>query len=317
MKSYHDLTDTDKSGIVDQLHAKEERIKQNTAGIHQRVAIGSGKGGVGKSTLTSQLACAFAAEGHTVAILDADLSGPTQVRLGGLEPHPLVPGEVGVVIPRTRNGIGVVSMGSLFPESEAVEFESVAPGNSYTWRALREFTALGDLLGSMAWGALDYLLIDLAPGVERTLQYAEFFGPDTAFVLVSIPSDVAGGVVARSIAALRKTPNRLLGYILNMDGYLCSDCGEVKPLFPGTREVELGIPCLGNLPFDPELAEMCDRGVGIGSHPERGSSQAVLRIMRNLRLALEDERPDSAPPNSASLDRATPDSATPDSEEAT
>ncbi len=180
-------------------------------------------------------------------------------------------------------------MGSLFPESEAVEFESVAPGNSYTWRALREFTALGDLLGSMNWGTLDYLLIDLAPGVERTFQYAEFFGPDTAFVLVSIPSDVAGGVVARSIAALRKTPNRLLGYILNMDGYLCPDCRGVKPLFPGAREVELDIPCLGRLPFDPVLAEMCDRGEWIGKHPERSSSKAVLHITRNLRRALGDE----------------------------
>ncbi len=287
MKSYHDITN--QSQIVDQLRAKRQRIAQNTAGIRRMVAIGSGKGGVGKSTLTSQLASTLCAEGDTVAILDADLNGPTQARLGALHARPFVPGEVGVAIPRTRDGIGVVSMGTLFPESEAIEFDSVATGDSYTWRALREFTALGDLLGSMSWGALDYLLIDLAPGVERTFQYAEFFGPDTAFVLVSIPSDVAGGVVARSIAALRKTPNRLLGYILNMDGYLCPDCRAVKPLFPGAREVELGIPCLGRLPFDPALAQMCDRGEWIGHDPARSSSQALLRITRNLRQALEDK----------------------------
>ena len=293
MKSYHDVADDDSTGIVGQLRAKQERITRNTAGIHQMVAIGSGKGGVGKSTLTSLLAGALHAKGHAVVILDADLNGPTQARLGALQSHPFVPGEAGVVIPRTRDGIGVVSMGTLFPESEAVEFESVAAGDSYTWRALREFTALGDLLGSMSWGALDYLLIDLAPGVERTFQYAEFFGRDTALVLVSIPSDVAGGVVARSIAALQKTPNQLLGYILNMDGYLCPDCRGVKPLFPGGREVELGIPCLGRLPFDPALAEMCDRGEWIGNDPAWRSSQALESITRNLRLALGDEPPGS------------------------
>ena len=150
MKSYHDVKDSGRNGIVAQLRAKQERITQNTAGIRQMVAIGSGKGGVGKSTLTSQLACALHADGHSVAILDADLNGPAQARLGALESHPFVPGEVGVVIPRTREGVGVVSMGTLFPESEAIDFESVARGDSYTWRATREFTALGDLLGAAA-----------------------------------------------------------------------------------------------------------------------------------------------------------------------
>ena len=307
MKNYHDVASIDSTGIVGQVRAKQERIARNTAGIRQMVAIGSGKGGVGKSTLTSQLAGALHASGHTVAVLDADLNGPTQARLSGLPPRPFVPGEAGVVLPRNRDGIGVVSMGSLFSESESVEFESVAKGDSYTWRALREFTALGDLLASVGWGELDYLLIDLAPGVERTFQYAEFFGTGTAFVLVSIPSDVAGGVVARSIAALRKTPNRLLGYILNMDGYLCPECQSVKPLFPGVRDVELNIPCLGGLPFDPVLAERCDRGEWIGNEPQRASAQALMRIARNLRRALGDEPTDSQPP----------DSEPPNSEEAT
>ena len=122
-------------------------------------------------------------------------------------------------------------MGSLIPESEALEFESAAQGESQTWRATREFALLGEILGSFEWGALDLLMFDLPPGAERTVQYADFLGPRTSFLLVTIPSEVARGVVARSVAALSKGPNRLLGYVENMSGYYCRDCNAIKPLF--------------------------------------------------------------------------------------
>ena len=122
-------------------------------------------------------------------------------------------------------------MGSVIPESEALEFESAAHGESHTWRATREFALLGEILESFEWGALDLLMFDLPPGAERTVQYADFLGPRTSFVLVTIPSEVARGVVARSVAALSKGPNRLLGYVENMSGYYCRDCNAIKPLF--------------------------------------------------------------------------------------
>ena len=122
-------------------------------------------------------------------------------------------------------------MGSLIPESEALEFESAAHGESHTWRATREFALLGEILGSFEWGALDLLMFDLPPGAERTVQYADFLGPRTSFLLVTIPSEVSRGVVARSVAALSKGPNRLLGYVENMSGYYCRDCNAIKPLF--------------------------------------------------------------------------------------
>ena len=112
----------------------------------------------------------------------------------------------------------------------------------------------------MDWGKLDYLLVDLPPGGERIVQYAELLGPSALFVLVTIPSDLARGVVARSIDALAKTPNPILGYVENMDGYYCSDCEQTKPLFPTQNQLKLDLPCLGSVPFDPELAAFCDRG---------------------------------------------------------
>jgi ATP-binding protein involved in chromosome partitioning len=105
------------------------------------------------------------------------------------------------------------------------------------------------------------LLFDLPPGAERTVQYAEFLGPRTSFVLVTIPSEVARGVVARSVAALSGGPNRLLGYVQNMSGYYCRGCNAIKPLFDSPEPSGLEIPCLGTVPFDPELARHCDLGI--------------------------------------------------------
>jgi ATP-binding protein involved in chromosome partitioning len=213
-----------------------------------------------------QLACALHELGNAVSILDADLNGPCQARLGGLQDRILVPGEHGARVPTTRSGIGVVSTGSWIPEPRAVELETVATGSSHTWRATKEFTLLRGLLAGMDW----------------IVQYAELLGPEALFVLVTIPSDMARGVVARSIDALQRSPNRILGYVENMDGYYCADCERVKPLFPTPRQVKLDLPCLGSVPFDPELASLCDRGSSVEDAPELFSRQPVRRIAEEL-----------------------------------
>jgi len=260
MKSYYDIAGDGGSRIIEQVGAMQAAIGERLAGVKHRLAIGSGKGGVGKSTLTRQLATALRQRGNACAILDADINGPTQARLSGLHDLPLLPGAEGVVLPKDANGVGVVSLGSWVPESEAVSFDSVSAGDSHTWRATREFTAVAELLGSIDWGQLDYLLFDLPPGAERTFQFAEFLGSTTSFLLVTVPSDLARGVVSRSVAALRETPNRVLGFVENMDGYWCDECHDVRPLFPRSDRIDLGIPKLGSVPFDPELAAACDRG---------------------------------------------------------
>ena len=237
MKRYHDIVGDGGSRVLEQVAEQRTRITDGLAGVRHLVAVGSGKGGVGKSTLTFHLAGALRARGLRIAILDADFNGPSQARMAGVQGALFVPGSHKVALPRTRNGIGVFSMGSLIPESEALEFESAAQGESHTWRATREFALLGEILGAFEWGALDLLMFDLPPGAERTVQYADFLGPRTSFLLVTIPSEVARGVVARSVAALSKGPNRLLGYVENMSGYYCRDCNAIKPLFvsPGSH----------------------------------------------------------------------------------
>ena len=286
MKGYHDLVGDGGSGILEQIAAQRARIADGLAGVRHLVAVGSGKGGVGKSTLTLHLAAALRARGHRIAILDADFNGPSQARMAGVQEALFVPppspegfgdanGTSKVALPRTRDGIGVFSMGSVIPESQSLEFESAARGASQTWRATREFALLAEILASFEWGALDLLMFDLPPGAERTVQYADFLGERATFLLVTIPSEVSRGVVARSLAALSKGSNRVLGYVENMSGYYCRDCNAIKPLFPSTWTSTLAIPRLGAVPFDPELARQCDEGI---SRLERRGTPAGLAL---------------------------------------
>lgn len=303
MKNYHDIVGDGGSRVLEQVAEQRTRITDGLAGVRHLVAVGSGKGGVGKSTLTFHLASALRARGLRIAILDADFNGPSQARMAGIQEALFVPGSHKVALPRTSNGIGVFSMGSMIPESKALEFESAARGESHTWRATREFALLGEVLGAFEWGELDLLMFDLPPGAERTVQYADFLGPfDVAqgrprvsFLLVTIPSEVSRGVVARSVAALSKgpfdgaqgRPNRLLGYVENMSGYYCRDCNAIKPLFASADPSILEIPCLGTVPFDPELARHCDRGVPLEDLPGTPVGRALERVARQLMDSLQ------------------------------
>jgi ATP-binding protein involved in chromosome partitioning len=287
VKGYYDIAGDGGSKVLEQVGEQRARITDGLAGVRHLVAVGSGKGGVGKSTLTLHLAGALRARGLRIAILDADFNGPSQARMAGVQGALFVPGSHKVALPRTTNGIGVFSMGSLIPESESLEFESTAHGESHTWRATREFALLSEILGSVEWGALDLLMFDLPPGAERTVQYADFLGPRTSFVLVTIPSEVSRGVVARSVAALSKGPNRVLGYVENMSGYYCRDCNGIKPLFVSPASSVLEIPCLGTVPFDPELARHCDTGIPLAEVPDTPVGRALDHVAQQLLASLE------------------------------
>lgn len=277
MKGYSDLKHDGGSHVVEQITEQQDRIQKRLSTIKHIIAIGSGKGGVGKSTLVALLACALKERGFAISIFDADLNGPCQGMLLGLEDTPIVPGERGLCVPKTSDGIGVFTFASLFKSNKHVEFDTVATGSSHTWRATREFSAIAEILESTDWGVLDFLLIDLPPGPERTVQFAEFLGTTTELILVTTPSELSVEVVKRTIHGLQEKGQRLK-IIQNMDGYLCSNCKTIQPMFEKTNIKESALPIIGSLPFDPKLSSVSNKGLSIAKCQALSSFEFVRKI---------------------------------------
>jgi ATP-binding protein involved in chromosome partitioning len=283
LKTYFDIAGDGGSDVLGQVGAAHRAVTEALAGVRHVVAVGSGKGGVGKSTLTMALAVALRHRGFELAILDADLNGPCQAELAGLPATPWVPGEAGLELPRGREGIGVVSLGSVLFPASPLRFESPARGDEHVWRGTREGTFLAQLLAGVAWGELDLLLVDLPPGAERLGHFAGLVSR-SRFLLVTTPSELSRQVVARSLAALVERRAKVVGYLENLAGYACPGCGETQPVFPAPTTA-LAAHCLGGIPFDPALAA--------GDSPAPGSftERALMRAADALIQALEDDTP--------------------------
>jgi len=155
LKTYSDLSGDGGSQVIDQVIALKETITQRLAGIKRILTVGSAKGGVGKSTLCMQLGLEMNRRFGAVALLDGDLNGPSLARLAGLRDATIVPGPQGLIVPKTEAGLGVLSLGSLIPETQNLDFDNVAPGESQIWRATREFTLLSDFLARTHWGGFE------------------------------------------------------------------------------------------------------------------------------------------------------------------
>lgn len=217
------------------------------------IAVGSGKGGVGKSTLTSNLAIALAQRGRRVAVVDADIHGPSQPRLLGLEEgRPRVEDEK-LVPMMSPHGIPFLSMGHLARAGQAI-----------AWRGPMAGRALEQLVEAH-WGDIDLLLVDLPPGTgDIQLSMLQKFKPAGA-VIVSTPQDLALIDAARAIDLFRQADVPIIGMVENMAGYACPHCGEVSdPFGEGGAEREaaaMNLPFLGRIPLDRSIRLASDAGV--------------------------------------------------------
>jgi len=285
VKRYRDVAGDGGSNIAGQVEAQQDQLKRRLASVASVVAIVSGKGGVGKSALTANLACCLALDGWKVGVLDADLNGPTQAKILGVRGRRLVLADGGVDPPVTALGVKVMSMDLLLADDAAsLTWDSPLQEEAHTWRGAMEANAVREFLADTNWGELDALLLDLPPGTDRLATVAGLAPALHGIIVVTIPSEVSQLVVRRSVTAAASTRAPILGLVENMAG-----------LFPGPDASRLatdaGIPFLGSVPFDPALSVAADRGEAfVVAAPGRESAQALKRIAREVRTALQPRR---------------------------
>src|SRR5438552_245905 len=247
-----------------------EAGRQPLPGAAQMIAIGSGKGGVGKSTVATNLAVALAAAGARVGLLDGDIYGPNLPRMLGSRQQPMQRG--GKILPVEAWGLHFLSMGLLVSEGEAV-----------VWRGPMLHGAIKSFLHDVDWGELDYLLVDLPPGtgdVQLSLiQQTHVAGA----VVVTTPSTVAIEDAVKAVAMFQKLQVPVLGVIENMSYFLCDGCGKRHDIFSsGTAEsrfLAMGLPFLGAIPLHPGVRAGGDEGRPVvRTEPESEYGRALIRI---------------------------------------
>lgn len=221
-------------------------------GIRNTVAVASGKGGVGKSTVAANLAVALMRTGARVGLMDADVYGPCVPRLMGA-PGALQHAPGGKVVPPLALGVKIMSMGFFLPKNDAV-----------VWRGPMLHKMIQEFVGRVDWGELDYLVIDLPPGTgDAQLSLCQMV-PLTGAVIVSTPQDMALEVASKAILMFKKLKVPILGIVENMSFYRCPHCGEREDIFGhgGAREAseEAGIPFLGEIPLDARIRTRSDEG---------------------------------------------------------
>jgi ATP-binding protein involved in chromosome partitioning len=228
-------------------------------GVRNTIGIASGKGGVGKSTVATNLAVALARTGARVGLLDADIYGPSVPAMLGLHENPNVINER--LQPLRAYGVLVMSMGFLVPDDQAI-----------IWRGPMISQAVAQMIRDVDWGELDYLLIDLPPGTgDVQLTIAQVLNL-TGIVIVSTPQHVALGIAAKAHAMFKQLHVPILGFVENMSYFVCTHCGERTDIFShgGAHRLceQLHAPFLGEVPLDEQVRESGDRGVPISAQPD-------------------------------------------------
>ena len=248
---------------------------QKIPGVNHIIAIASGKGGVGKSTVSANLACALAQQGRRVGLLDADVYGPSQPRMLGVSGRPASP-DGKTILPMRNHGVTMMSIGLMTNEDQAV-----------VWRGPMLMGALQQMMMQVQWGALDVLLVDLPPGtgdVQMTLaQKAHVDGA----IIVSTPQDVALLDARKGIDMFQQLKVPILGMVENMSTHICSSCGHEEHVFGhggvAAEAEKLGVPLLAEVPLDLQIRLASDGGAPITvSQPDGPQARAFHAIASHL-----------------------------------
>jgi ATP-binding protein involved in chromosome partitioning len=253
----------------------EPQGPQALPGVARIIAIASGKGGVGKSTVAANLACALAAEGRRVGLLDADVYGPSQPRMLGISGRPASP-DGKTILPMRNHGVTMMSLGLMTNDDQAV-----------VWRGPMLMGALQQMMTQVQWGALDVLIVDLPPGtgdVQMTLS--QKFAVDGA-IIVSTPQDIALLDARKGIDMFNQLKTPIIGMIENMSTHICSQCGHEEHVFGhggvAAEAAKLGVPLLAEVPLHLDIRLAADGGAPIVvSKPDSSQATAFRKIASDL-----------------------------------
>ncbi len=287
MKSYKELPDDAGSNIIGQVTAQADRLQKRLASVKYTVAIMSGKGGVGKSSLTANLATALTLNRNAVGVVDADINGPTLAKMMGVRNATLEYTPAGVKPAMTTLGTKLISMDLLLAEDDApVLWNAHSQKDAFTWRTTMEVGALREFIADTEWGNLDYLLLDLPPGTDRLPNVTELIPNLSGIVVVTIPSEVSQLIVKKSVTMARDILGvPIIGVVENMAFYVCQHCGEKEPLFSAdeTPDEAFQQTLLGSIPFDPQLSRANDNGtLYIDKYPDAPASKALRQVAEKI-----------------------------------
>jgi len=257
------------------------QARTSMSSIKHKVAVVGGKGGVGKSIITSNLGVALTMRGRKVSILDQDFDGATIPKMLGVHGRRLKIGDNGIIPVDGFLGIQVVSMGSILTNEEVL-----------TWFHEMRRSATEEFVCHVNYGERDYLLVDMPPGTSSDAVNLMEYIPDLAgAVVVTIPSEVSQNVARKATLLCNKAGVRVFGVIENMSGYVCPNCGErVNIMSSGGGEKlaqEMGIPFLGRIPMDPRLSQCSDEGEPfVHKYPQSEASKELNQIVDRIEAEL-------------------------------
>lgn len=252
-------------------YADRRRLEARLCRINHKIAVLSGKGGVGKSTVAVNLATALALSGLRVGLLDIDIHGPSVPTMLGLENETLK-GTEGELQPVEFGGLKVMSLGFLLQNQD----------DAVIWRGPMKMGVIKQFLTDVNWGDLDYLIIDLPPGTgDEPLSLCQLIQPLDSAVIVTTPQKVAAVDVRKSISFCRRVNVPVLGVVENMSGFVCPKCGELTQILPegGGRKIatDMNVPFLGAIPMDPGIAQSGDSGKVFIYHSSKTPTGKIMQ----------------------------------------
>jgi ATP-binding protein involved in chromosome partitioning len=280
----------DDAQVMQQIQEQILQVKTRMGLIRRKLVIMSGKGGVGKSMTTANLALALARLGHKVGVLDVDLNGPCIPKMLGMKGQRFTMNPEGMIPPSGPMGMKVASMEFFLKEDSPLRWKGPMD-LSPVWLGMMEMNVIREFLADIMWGELDYLLADLPPGAaaDKPPVIVGFLPELDGAVVVTTPSQVSTDVVKKSILYARDMGIPVLGLIENMSGYLCPECHAESNLFhgnPGEISNSLDIQLLGKIPFDLTISQSCDQGVPL-VRSDSPAAQRFDQIAQKIHSMLE------------------------------